>query len=162
MIIIYSLLRYFLKHYIYIFYKFLKLVPRQHINVIYFCIIIVYTCEVQDTNCAAANISFFGFCSQPDDDYILAETRSLFRMISNQYGKTSEMHFLYAVYYELTAFTCFEHYLLIFRRRSTNNNRYFAYVLCLFAATWIGVEIMKHDNWTVEFGLNIFYVWYNG
>jgi hypothetical protein len=29
--------------------------------------------------------------------------------------------FLYSVYYELTASTCFEHYLLIFRRRYINN-----------------------------------------
>jgi hypothetical protein len=32
------------------------------------------------------------------------------------------MHFLYSVCYELTAFTYFEHYLPIFRRRYTNNH----------------------------------------
>jgi hypothetical protein len=30
------------------------------------------------------------------------------------------MHFLYLVYYELSASTCFEYYLLIFRRRCTH------------------------------------------
>jgi hypothetical protein len=49
-----------------------------------------------------------------------------------QYSKTNEMQFLYSVYYELTTSTYFEHYLLIFRRRSTNNNWYIACVLCLF------------------------------
>jgi hypothetical protein len=33
----------------------------------------------------------------------------------NQYSKTNQMHFLYSIYYELRASTCFEHYLLIFR-----------------------------------------------
>jgi hypothetical protein len=41
---------------------------------------------------------------------------------------------LYSVYYELTASTCFEHYLFIFRRCCTNNS-YFVCVLCLLAAT---------------------------
>jgi hypothetical protein len=40
------------------------------------------------------------------------------------------MHFLYSIYYELTACTCFEHYLLNFRRCYTNNNWYIACVLC--------------------------------
>jgi hypothetical protein len=46
-----------------------------------------------------------------------------------QYSKTNEMHFLYSIYYELTAYVCFEHYLLIFRRHCTNNNWYTACVL---------------------------------
>jgi hypothetical protein len=50
------------------------------------------------------------------------------------------MHFLYSVYYELTFSACFEHYLLIFRRRCVNNNWYrIACVLCLLAATRVGV-----------------------
>jgi hypothetical protein len=52
------------------------------------------------------------------------------------------MHFLYSVYYELTASTCFEHYLLIFRRRRTNSNWYLACMLCLFVATRIGVHLV--------------------
>jgi hypothetical protein len=51
------------------------------------------------------------------------------------------MHFLYSVYYELTAFTYFEHYLLNFRRRNTNNNWYVACLLCLLAATRFEVEL---------------------
>jgi hypothetical protein len=54
------------------------------------------------------------------------------------YSKPNEMHFLYSVYYELTASTCSEHYLLIFRSRRTNNNWYFACVLCMLAA--LGLE----------------------
>jgi hypothetical protein len=52
-----------------------------------------------------------------------------------QYSKTNEMQFLYSVYYELTASTYFEHYLLIFRRRCTSNSWYFACVLCRLAVT---------------------------
>jgi uncharacterized membrane protein len=64
-----------------------------------------------------------------------------------QYSKTNEMHFLYSIYCELTASTCFQHYLLIFRRRYTNNNWYIACVLCLLAATRIGVEL--NNNWYI-------------
>jgi hypothetical protein len=39
-----------------------------------------------------------------------------------QYSKTNKMHFMYSIYYELAASTCFEHYLLIFRRCWTHNN----------------------------------------
>jgi hypothetical protein len=45
-------------------------------------------------------------------------------IIIYQYSKTNKMHFLYSVYYELTASTCFEHYLLIFRRCCINNNSF--------------------------------------
>jgi hypothetical protein len=41
-----------------------------------------------------------------------------------QHCRTNRMHFLYPLYYELTASTCFEHYLLIIRRRYTNSNWY--------------------------------------
>jgi hypothetical protein len=43
-------------------------------------------------------------------------------IIIYQYSRTNKMHFLCSVYYELTASTCFEHYLLTFRRRCINNN----------------------------------------
>jgi hypothetical protein len=59
---------------------------------------------------------------------------------SDQYCKANEMHFLYSVHYELTASTCFEHYLLIFRRRCTNNNRYMYCLLKLvelFKCTYV-------------------------
>jgi hypothetical protein len=52
-----------------------------------------------------------------------------------QYSKTKKIHFLYSIYYELTASTCFEYYLLIFRRCCTNNAWYTAWVLRLLAAT---------------------------
>jgi hypothetical protein len=41
-----------------------------------------------------------------------------------QYSRTNKMHSLHSVHYELTASTCFKHYLLIFRRHCINNNRY--------------------------------------
>jgi hypothetical protein len=44
------------------------------------------------------------------------------------------MHCLYSIPYEVTASTCFEHCLLIFRRRCTTN-RYIACVFCLLAST---------------------------
>jgi hypothetical protein len=37
-----------------------------------------------------------------------------------RHSKTNEMHFLYSVYCELTASMCFEHKLIIFRRRYTD------------------------------------------
>jgi hypothetical protein len=61
-------------------------------------------------------------------------------VIIDQYSGTNEMHFLYSVYYELKAYACFEHYLLIFRRCCTNNNWYIVCVLCLLAATRFEVE----------------------
>jgi hypothetical protein len=56
------------------------------------------------------------------------------------------MCFLYSVYNELTAFTCFEHYLLIFRRRYLNSNWYIACVLCRVAATGAEVEHTLHTR----------------
>jgi hypothetical protein len=49
--------------------------------------------------------------------------------VNTQYSRTNKMHFLYSVYYELTAPTCFEHYLLIFRRCCINNTWYIACVM---------------------------------
>jgi hypothetical protein len=67
-----------------------------------------------------------------------------------QYCKTNEMHFLYSIYYELTACTCFWHYLLILRRRCTNNNWYIECELCVLAASRIGVELVILSNaWKV-------------
>jgi hypothetical protein len=40
----------------------------------------------------------------------------------------------YSVYLELRASSCFEHYLLSFRRRCTNDTWYIAWVLCQLAA----------------------------
>jgi hypothetical protein len=40
----------------------------------------------------------------------------------------------YTIHQELSTSTCFEHYLLIFRRNSTNGTWYIAYVLCQLAA----------------------------
>jgi hypothetical protein len=51
------------------------------------------------------------------------------------------MQFVYSVYYESTAFTCFKHYLLIFRRRCINNDWYIACIFCRLAATKIEVPL---------------------
>jgi hypothetical protein len=59
------------------------------------------------------------------------------------------MHFLHAIYYELTASTCFEHYLLIFRGRFINNIWYIACAVCRLAARrrlltpWSRVLVVK-------------------
>jgi hypothetical protein len=45
-------------------------------------------------------------------------------IIIYQYSRTNKMHFLYSVYYELTASTCFEPFFLIVRRRCRNVNWY--------------------------------------
>jgi hypothetical protein len=58
-----------------------------------------------------------------------------------KYSRIYKMHCLYSVYCELTASTCFEHYLLIFRRRCINNNWYTACILCRLAATRVGLEL---------------------
>jgi hypothetical protein len=63
-----------------------------------------------------------------------------------QYSKTNKMPFMYSVYYELTASTCFEHYLLILRRQCTKNNWYSVRMLCLLAATRIGVELVAANR----------------
>jgi hypothetical protein len=47
----------------------------------------------------------------------------------------------YSIYLELWASTCFEHYLLILRRRYTNGTWYIVCVLCQLAATRVGVEL---------------------
>jgi hypothetical protein len=62
--------------------------------------------------------------------------------VNNQYSRTNKMHILYSVYYELTASTCFKHYLLIFRRCYTNDTWYIACVLCLLAATARSIPIV--------------------
>jgi hypothetical protein len=51
-----------------------------------------------------------------------------------QYCKTNRMHFLYSFYYELMASTCFEHYLLIFRKCCINNN---LYIVCVCYICWL-------------------------
>jgi hypothetical protein len=57
-----------------------------------------------------------------------------------QYSRTNEMHFLYLS-------TCFEHYLLVIRRRCTNNSWYIACVLCQLAATHlIGSTVLIYYN----------------
>jgi hypothetical protein len=78
------------------------------------------------------------------------------RIVVNQYSTTNEMHLWYSVYYELTASTCSEHYLLIFRRRYTNN-WYIACVLCLLAATRIGVELLIHNKLNTKRASRLFY-----
>jgi hypothetical protein len=60
------------------------------------------------------------------------------------------MHILYSVYYELTASICFEHYLVIFRRRYTNKNWYIACVLCLLAPTRVGVEMVAGNRYNTH------------
>jgi hypothetical protein len=48
------------------------------------------------------------------------------------------MHFLYSVYCEVTASTCFRQYLLVFRRHCVHNIRYILCVLGMLAATRVG------------------------
>jgi hypothetical protein len=55
--------------------------------------------------------------------------------LPDQFSKTNGSQCLYSVYYELTTSTCFEHYLLIFRRCCINNIWYIACILCQLAAT---------------------------
>jgi hypothetical protein len=53
------------------------------------------------------------------------------------------MQFLYSVYYEVTSSVCFKHYLLILRRRYTNSSSYVAYILCMLAASRVGLELQS-------------------
>jgi hypothetical protein len=69
---------------------------------------------------------------------------SMIHRILFQYSMTNKMYHLYPLYYELTASTCFAHYLLIIRKRCTNSNWYTACLLCQLAATRVGVEF--HSN----------------
>jgi hypothetical protein len=56
------------------------------------------------------------------------------------------MLFLYSVYYEVSASTCLEHYLFIFRRRCINN-WYIAGVLYMLAAARTELELGQfHSN----------------
>jgi hypothetical protein len=50
-----------------------------------------------------------------------------------QYSKTNVMHFLFNLL-RIKGLLCFEHYLLIFRRRCANSTWHIACVLCLLAA----------------------------
>jgi hypothetical protein len=50
-----------------------------------------------------------------------------------QYHRTNVMHFLFSLL-RMNASTCFEHYLLIPRRRATSNTWYVACMLCKLAA----------------------------
>jgi hypothetical protein len=56
---------------------------------------------------------------------------------------------------ELTASACFKHYLLIFRRRFTNNNWYTGCVLCLLAATRVGIPHQPGSNWPTLHARNV-------
>jgi hypothetical protein len=58
-----------------------------------------------------------------------------------QYCRNNKMHLLYSVYYELTACTCFEHYLLINRRNCIYKNWIIWCVLCWRAAIRVGVPL---------------------
>jgi hypothetical protein len=61
--------------------------------------------------------------------------------IMYQCSRTNKMQFLFSVKYKLTATTCFQHYLLIIRRRLMYNSWYIACVLCWLAATRVGVPL---------------------
>jgi hypothetical protein len=62
-------------------------------------------------------------------------------IVTYQYSRANKMYFLFSVYYELTASTCFVHNFLIIRRHCINNNWYLACVLCRLASTRVGVEL---------------------
>jgi hypothetical protein len=68
------------------------------------------------------------------------------RWVRSQYSRTNKMPFLYSVYYELTASTCFEHYLLIFRMHCINNNWYIACVVCRHAGIRVGMKLVSLDS----------------
>jgi hypothetical protein len=51
------------------------------------------------------------------------------------------MHFLFSVYYELTASTCFEHYLLIIRKHCIDKNWYILCVLCRLSVTKVAAVV---------------------
>jgi hypothetical protein len=61
-----------------------------------------------------------------------------------QYSRTNRMHCLCSVYCELTACTCFEHCLLIFRRRCINKNLYIACIM--LAGCYQGWSIAAGQN----------------
>jgi hypothetical protein len=81
--------------------------------------------------------------------------------VSNELGiflcivESSRCTFYIQLYYELTASICFEHDLLIFERRSTNNNWRIACVLCLLAApgAYTYIRVLR---WAVNKTLRIF------
>jgi hypothetical protein len=64
---------------------------------------------------------------------------------TQQYSRTNKMHFWYSVYYDLTASTCFKHYLPIFRKGCINN-WHIACVIMLAGCYqgWIGTHF--HSN----------------
>jgi hypothetical protein len=57
------------------------------------------------------------------------------KFICQQPSRINKMHFLFSVYYELTASTCFEHYLLIISRQCIYSSLYILCILCRLAAT---------------------------
>jgi hypothetical protein len=54
--------------------------------------------------------------------------------------RTKNMHFLFPVYCEITASTCFKHYLLIFSRHCIYNNWYILCLLCRLVVSRVGEE----------------------
>jgi hypothetical protein len=56
-----------------------------------------------------------------------------------QYRRTNKMQFLYSVYNELTASTCFDHYLILFRRHCINKID----ILCVFYVGWVVLETCR-------------------
>jgi hypothetical protein len=68
------------------------------------------------------------YCSVFHETYKKNGSVIVLHLCCIQCSKTNEMHFLYSVHYELTTCTCFEHYLLIFRRSAQTTNRYIACV----------------------------------
>jgi hypothetical protein len=56
------------------------------------------------------------------------------------YSWSKKMHYMFSVYCELTASTCFEHYLFIIRRHCIYNNWYIACVLCWLAASRVAAS----------------------
>jgi hypothetical protein len=58
-----------------------------------------------------------------------------------QCSRTNKMHFLFLVYHELTASACFDHYLLIIRRRYENGIWYTACVCQLQSCGTVEVSL---------------------
>jgi hypothetical protein len=63
-----------------------------------------------------------------------------------QYSRTNKMHLLFSVYYQLTACTRFEHYLLIIRGHCIHNNLYILCILCQLAASPALIAASWHNT----------------
>jgi hypothetical protein len=62
-----------------------------------------------------------------------------------QYSETNVVHILFNVL-RIKSSTCYEHYMLIFKRRYTNGTWYTACVVCQLVASGFGVERTQYTK----------------